>query len=45
MGEATIWANTNYLVKNGKIVRSLTFYNEADVLRQIGYKIVPDGDI
>lgn len=45
IGEATIWANTNYLVKNGKIVRSLTFYNEADVLRQIGYKIVPGEDI
>ena len=37
MGSATIWANTNYLVENGKIVRSLTFYNEADVLRQLGF--------
>lgn len=33
-----IWANSNYLVNNGKIVRSLTFYNEADALRQLGYE-------
>jgi hypothetical protein len=39
--EVTIWANTDYLVENGKIKRSLTFYNEADALRQLGYKIVP----
>ncbi len=37
----TIWANTDYLVENGKIIRSLTFYNEADALRQLGYRIVP----
>jgi hypothetical protein len=35
-----LWANTDYLVENGKIVKSLTFYNEADALRQLGYKIV-----
>lgn len=40
--EVTVWSNTNYLVKNGKIVRSLTLYNEADVLRQLGYVIVPN---
>lgn len=40
-GEATIWANTNYQIENGKIVRSLTLYNEADALRQMGYQIVP----
>jgi hypothetical protein len=40
-GEATIWANTNYQIENGKIVRSLTLYNEADALRQMGYEIVP----
>jgi hypothetical protein len=40
-GEATIWSNTNYQVENGKIVRSLTLYNEADALRQLGYQIVP----
>ncbi|WP_194776244.1 nuclear transport factor 2 family protein [Pararhodonellum marinum] len=36
-----IWANSNYLVENGKIKKSLTFYNEADVLRQLGYQMVP----
>lgn len=39
-GKVTIWANTNYLVENGKILKSFTFYNEADALRQLGYKIV-----
>ena len=39
-GEVTIWANTNYLIENGKIIRSFTVYNEADALRQLGYKIV-----
>ena len=40
-GAVTILANTNYLIVNGKISRSITFYNEADALRQLGYKIVP----
>ncbi|MBK9105266.1 MAG: hypothetical protein IPL92_12040 [Saprospiraceae bacterium] len=39
-GNVTLWANTNYLIENGKIIRSITFYNEADALRQLGYKIV-----
>ncbi len=33
----TIWANTNYQIKNGKIVKSYSFYNEADVLEQLGF--------
>jgi len=33
----TIWANTNYLIKDGKIVKSYSFYNEADVLEQLGF--------
>jgi hypothetical protein len=41
IGSVTILANTNYLVKNGKILKSITFYNEADALRQLGYQIVP----
>ena len=40
-GSVTIWANTNYLIQNGKILKSLTFYNEADAMRQLGYKMVP----
>jgi hypothetical protein len=38
-----IYANTVYLVENGKIVKSHTFYNEADVLEQMGFVFVnPD---
>ncbi len=37
----TLWANTNYQITNGKISKSLTFYNEADGLRQMGYVFVP----
>lgn len=43
-GSVIIWANTNYLLENGKIAKSLTFYNEADALRQLGYKLVPPGN-
>ena len=39
-GAASIWANTNYKVENGKIVKSYTFYNEADVLRQLGWVFI-----
>ena len=34
----TIWANNIYLVEGNKIVKSFTFYNEADALRQLGYQ-------
>jgi hypothetical protein len=40
VGSVTLWANTNYLIEKGKILRSLTFYNEADALRQLGYSFV-----
>ncbi|GAB1454220.1 hypothetical protein MASR2M47_42760 [Draconibacterium sp.] len=40
VGSVTVWANSNYLIENGKIKRSITFYNEADVLRQLGYIII-----
>lgn len=39
-GSVTIWANSNYRIENGKIVKSYTFYNEADVLRQLGYVFI-----
>jgi hypothetical protein len=42
LGEVTLWSNTNYQLDNGKIVRSLTLYNEADALRQLGYTIVSE---
>ena len=39
----TIWANNLYQIQEGKIVKSYTFYNEADALRQLGYVFVnPD---
>lgn len=44
-GAVTIWANTNYLIKNDKIVKSYTFYNEADVLRQLGYVFINPNDL
>ncbi|MFD1315485.1 nuclear transport factor 2 family protein [Namhaeicola litoreus] len=41
--EVTVWTNSVYLIENGKIVRSFTFYNEADVLEQLGYVFInPD---
>ena len=39
-GEVTIWANTIYQIESGKIIRSYTFYNEADVLNQLGYVFI-----
>ena len=39
-GSVSIWANTNYKVENGKIVKSYTFYNEADVLQQLEYVFI-----
>jgi len=32
-----IWANTIYKIENGKIIKSYSFYNEADVLEQLGF--------
>jgi hypothetical protein len=42
-GPVSVWVNAAYKIENGKIVRSRTFYNEADVLRQLGYQILPPG--
>ena len=39
-GPVQVWVNAAYKIENGKIVRSRTFYNEADVLRQLGYEFV-----
>jgi uncharacterized lipoprotein NlpE involved in copper resistance len=42
-GPVHVWVNIAYLIDKGKIVFSRTFYNEADVLRQLGYTIeAPD---
>ncbi len=36
-----VWVNIVYRIENGKIVHSRTFYNEADILRQLRYNINP----
>jgi len=43
-GPVNAWINVVYKIQNGKIVQSRTFYNEADVLRQLGYTVVPPQD-
>ena len=40
-----IWANTTYKIENDKIVKSFTFYNEADALRQLGYIFIHPNDL
>lgn len=44
-GPVNIWVNVVYVIDNGKIVMSRTFYNEADVLRQLNYTIDPPQEI
>lgn len=41
----TIWANTIYQIKNNKIIKSFTFYNEADVLEQLGFVFINPNDL
>ncbi len=36
----TIMSNTIYMIKENKISRSYTFYNEADALEQLGYVFI-----
>lgn len=40
-GAVDLSMNAVYRIENGKITLSRTFYNEADVLRQLGYEIYP----
>lgn len=40
-GPVEVWLNAVYKIENGKIALSRTAYNEADVLRQLGYQFVP----
>jgi len=44
-GPVNVWVNAVYKIENGKIVRSRTFYNEADVMRQLNYELVPKQDM
>lgn len=39
-GSVVIWANSIYQIVNDKIVKSYTFYNEADALNQLGYVFI-----
>jgi len=43
--DVTILANTIYQLKNEKIVKSFTFYNEADVFEQLGMVFVDANSI
>ena len=43
--EINILANTIYQIENGKIIKSLTFYNEADALEQLGYVFINPEDL
>lgn len=43
--KATIWANTAYRIVDDKIVKTFTFYNEADVLEQLGYVFINIEDL
>lgn len=40
MGAVTIFANTLYQIKDGKVVKSYTIYNEADALQQLGFVFI-----
>jgi len=44
-GKVMIWANTIYKIANGKIVKSYTFYNEADALQQLGFFFINTNDL
>ena len=44
-GPVHAWVNVVYVIENGKIILSRTFYNEADVLRQLNYTIAPPQEI
>ena len=43
-GPVSLWVNVEYKIENGKIAQSRTFYDEADVLRQLNYTIEPPMD-
>lgn len=43
--KVTLWTNTIYRIENNKIVKSYSFYNEADVLEQLGYVFINPDDL
>ncbi len=40
-----LWTNSIYQIENGKIVKSYTFYNEADAMEQLGYVFINPDDL
>lgn len=44
-GKVIIWANSIYQIEHKKIVKSYTFYNEADALKQLGYVFINPNDL
>ena len=44
-GTVKLLTNTIYQIENDKIVKSSTFYNEADVLEQLGYVFINLGEL
>lgn len=40
-----LWTNSIYQIENGKIVKSYTFYNEADAMEQLGYVFLNPDDL
>jgi len=44
-GSVVLWANTIYLIENSKILKSYTFYNEADAFRQFGFVFIDPRDL
>lgn len=44
-GPVEIVMNAVYKIENGKIARTRTFYNEADVYEQLGFRIFPPLEI
>ncbi len=40
-GPVNLMVNAIYKIENGQIIRSRTFYNEADIYEQLGYRVFP----
>ena len=40
-GTVNLMVNAVYKIEDGKIARSRTFYNEADIYEQLGYRVFP----
>ena len=43
--QVSILSNTIYQIQDGKIIKSITFYNEADALEQLGYVFINPDDL